>query len=295
GQRERVLRTLFDSRPGVLPAAGGRALRAVDRQPPGPRRPPRGRARRHRAAAPAGRRRPLLRPLPGDAERGRRRPPAAARRALPGARAAADQPHARLLHPVVLETRSAQSAPLPSAARRRPRPGGDPRVRARDRGRHAPLGAAGLGGVRRLPPGSHDAVARRARGGAGAAGRRAPRPRRPRALQAGAGRAAREARSPRPAVTVLDVPKVVQRGWRLFNRGRYLDAQALWEEAWRSAPSDARGFLEALVQLAGGLHLRTRRGAMRGAEHLMSQALATLEDYRPAAHGLDVDALLAEF
>jgi len=96
-------------------------------------------------------------------------------------------------------------------------------------------------------------------------------------------------------VTALDVPKVVQRGVRLFNRGRYLDAQAVWEDAWRSAPSDARGFLEALVQLAGGLHLRTRRGGMRGAEHLMSQALATLEDYRPAAHGLDVDALLAEF
>ena len=96
-------------------------------------------------------------------------------------------------------------------------------------------------------------------------------------------------------MTALDVPKVVQRGVRLFNRGRYLDAQAVWEDAWRSAPSDARGFLEALVQLAGGLHLRTRRGGMRGAEHLMSQALATLEDYRPAAHGLDVDALLAEF
>ncbi len=96
-------------------------------------------------------------------------------------------------------------------------------------------------------------------------------------------------------MTALDVPKVVQRGVRLFNRGRYLDAQALWEDAWRAAPTEARGFLEALVQLAGGLHLRTRRGGMRGAEHLMSQALVTLEDYRPAAHGLDVDALLTEF
>ena len=46
-----------------------------------------------------------------------------------------------------------------------------------------------------------------------------------------------------------DIPQVVRRGTRLFNRGRYLDAQAL----------------------------------------------ATLEDYRPAAHGLDVDALLKEF
>jgi len=96
-------------------------------------------------------------------------------------------------------------------------------------------------------------------------------------------------------VTGGDIPQVVRRGTRLFNRGRYLDAQALWEEVWRTAPTDDRPFLEALVQLAGGLHLRTRRGGMRGAQHLMSQALATLEDYRPAAHGLDVDALLKEF
>ena len=92
-----------------------------------------------------------------------------------------------------------------------------------------------------------------------------------------------------------DIPQVVRRGTRLFNRGRYLDAQALWEEVWRTAPTDDRPFLEALVQLAGGLHLRTRRGGMRGASHLMSQALVTLEDYRPAAHGLDVDTLLNEF
>ena len=96
-------------------------------------------------------------------------------------------------------------------------------------------------------------------------------------------------------MTGSDIPQVVRRGIRFFNRGRYLDAQALWEEAWRTAPTDDRPFLEALVQLAGGLHLRTRRGGMRGASHLMSQALVTLEDYRPAAHGLDVDTLLNEF
>ena len=93
----------------------------------------------------------------------------------------------------------------------------------------------------------------------------------------------------------IDIPQIVRRGIRLFNRGRYLDAQGLWEEAWRTAATEDRPFLEALVQLAGGLHLRTRRGGMRGAEHLMSQALVTLEDYRPAAHGLDVDVLLKEF
>ena len=93
----------------------------------------------------------------------------------------------------------------------------------------------------------------------------------------------------------LDVPAVVSQGARAFNRGRYLEAQEIWEAAWRAADVADRGLLEALVQLAGGLHLRTRRDGMRGAEHMMQQALATLEDYLPGAHGLDVEGLLAEF
>jgi predicted metal-dependent hydrolase len=96
-------------------------------------------------------------------------------------------------------------------------------------------------------------------------------------------------------LTAIDVPAAVRQGARLFNRGRYLDAQVVWEDAWRAAATDDRAFLEALVQLAGGLQLRTRRGGMRGAEHLLSQALVTLEDYRPAAHGLDVETLVSEF
>jgi uncharacterized protein len=92
-----------------------------------------------------------------------------------------------------------------------------------------------------------------------------------------------------------DVDAVVRTGVRLFNRGRYLDAQMAWEEGWRGGAGDDRPFLEALVQLAGALHLRTRRGGTRGAEHLLSQALVTLEDYRPAAHGVDVEALVTEF
>jgi predicted metal-dependent hydrolase len=88
---------------------------------------------------------------------------------------------------------------------------------------------------------------------------------------------------------------VVRRGVRLFNRGRYLSAQQIWEAAWVEATGDDRPFLESLVQLAGGLHLRTRRGGEKGAEHLLQRALATLEDFRPSRAGIDVDALLAEF
>jgi hypothetical protein len=85
------------------------------------------------------------------------------------------------------------------------------------------------------------------------------------------------------------------RGVRLFNLGRYLAAHELWEARWREAADEDRAFLEAMVQLAAGLHLRTRRGGTRGAEHLLSQALATLEDYRPVHHGLDVTRLVDEF
>ena len=86
----------------------------------------------------------------------------------------------------------------------------------------------------------------------------------------------------------------VRRGVRLFNRGRYFSAQQVWEEAWRVAPPDERAFVEGLVQLAAGFHLRTRRGATRGAEHLLAQGLVTLDDFQPARHGLNVEALIAD-
>jgi predicted metal-dependent hydrolase len=88
----------------------------------------------------------------------------------------------------------------------------------------------------------------------------------------------------------------LRRGVRLFNIGRYFSAQQVFEDAWRAAEEPVeRAFLEALVQLAGGLHLRTRRGATRGAVHLVSQALVALEGCRPAHFGVDVDALIEEF
>ena len=85
------------------------------------------------------------------------------------------------------------------------------------------------------------------------------------------------------------------RGIRLFNLGRYMAAHEIWEAAWREVADEDRSFFEALVQLAAGLHLRTKRAGTRGAEHLLSQSLATLEDFRPVRHGLDVERLVGEF
>src|SRR5579885_2530094 len=66
------------------------------------------------------------------------------------------------------------------------------------------------------------------------------------------------------------------------------------EAVWHEATPEDRGFLEGLIQIAGGLHLHTCQSGPRGAVHLLSQALITLEDYRPAAHGIDVEALVAD-
>ena len=97
------------------------------------------------------------------------------------------------------------------------------------------------------------------------------------------------------AADASDVPAAVRRGVRLFNLGRYMSAHQVWEVAWHTAEVEHRAFLEGLVQLATGLHLRTRRGGTRGAAHLLSQAMVSLDDYRPAAHAIDVERLLEEF
>jgi predicted metal-dependent hydrolase len=77
----------------------------------------------------------------------------------------------------------------------------------------------------------------------------------------------------------------VLRGVRLFNRGRYLSAQQVWEGAWRDADAPERPAPRGPRPARRRPPLRTRRGATRGAEHLVAQALATLEDFRPAAAG----------
>jgi len=85
-----------------------------------------------------------------------------------------------------------------------------------------------------------------------------------------------------------------ERGVTLFNRRSYFESHELWEELWRVAPENDKKFLGALIQVAAGLHLRFERGGGRGARNLLVQAMAALEDYRPAHLGVDVDRLYTE-
>jgi len=93
----------------------------------------------------------------------------------------------------------------------------------------------------------------------------------------------------------LDLAAAVADGVRHFNRGRYVEAHEVWEALWQEVEEQDRAFLEGLVQLATGLHLRTRRGATAGAEHLLVRALIAFEDYAPARHGVDVAHLIEAF
>ena len=93
----------------------------------------------------------------------------------------------------------------------------------------------------------------------------------------------------------LPLAAAVRRGVRLFNLGRFMSAHQVWEASWKDASVADRAFLEGLVQLATGMHLRTRRGGTRGAVHLLSQAMVSLDDYRAGAHGVDVERVLEEF
>lgn len=90
------------------------------------------------------------------------------------------------------------------------------------------------------------------------------------------------------------IDEELRKGIELFNRRAYFESHEVWEEIWRSSGEPEKKFLQALIKMAAGLHLRFHRGAGRGARNLLVQALLSLENYRPTCLGVDVDRLCAE-
>lgn len=95
--------------------------------------------------------------------------------------------------------------------------------------------------------------------------------------------------------TTAEIDALIDEGLARFNRGKYLEAHERWEDGWHELPARPKAFVEALIQLATALHLRTQRGATRGVEHLVARALIGLEDFRPAAYGVAVDRVIDEY
>lgn len=79
-----------------------------------------------------------------------------------------------------------------------------------------------------------------------------------------------------------------------FNRGQYFAAAERFEHALGEAGSELREMMGALGRIAAALHLRFERGGRQAAINLISQALLTLEDFRPARAGIDVARLCVE-
>jgi predicted metal-dependent hydrolase len=80
----------------------------------------------------------------------------------------------------------------------------------------------------------------------------------------------------------------------LFNRGDYFAAAEALERSAATAPAELKDLVGALNRIAAAMHLRFERGGRKGALMLLSQAALTLEDFRPARAGIDVDRLCVE-
>jgi len=81
-----------------------------------------------------------------------------------------------------------------------------------------------------------------------------------------------------------------------FNRGAYFEAAEMFEAASRAAGDDAdlKALVVAFNQIAAALHLRFERGGRQASINLMSQAMAGLEDMKPARAGVDLERLCVE-
>ncbi len=79
-----------------------------------------------------------------------------------------------------------------------------------------------------------------------------------------------------------------------FNRGRYFDAAERFERAATIVEPELKELVGALNRLAAALHLRFNRGGRQSSINLLSQAMLTLEDFRPSRGGIDVERLSIE-
>ncbi len=72
--------------------------------------------------------------------------------------------------------------------------------------------------------------------------------------------------------------ETLQLGIRHFNEGKFFDAHEEWERLWLAESGPHKMFLQGLIQLAAAFH-HHGRGNRRGAEALLTAAIAKLEQF----------------
>ncbi len=86
----------------------------------------------------------------------------------------------------------------------------------------------------------------------------------------------------------------LERGFDLFNAGRYWDAHEAWEEVWmpdRKGPDS--GFYKGLIQVAAGCFHYGRHNR-RGAVNKWRSGADYLRPYLPSHHGVALAPLVDE-
>ena len=79
-----------------------------------------------------------------------------------------------------------------------------------------------------------------------------------------------------------------------FNRGEYFDAAELFEKSLAGIDPELKELAGALNRIAAAMHLRFERGGRQATINLLSQALLTLDDMKPARGGIDTARLFDE-
>ena len=79
-------------------------------------------------------------------------------------------------------------------------------------------------------------------------------------------------------------------GIKLFNRQKFFEAHEVLEDVWRESHNPEKKFLQALIQVAVGLHHHSR-GNRVGARSLLARAERNLEPYPEKFGGIELAPL----
>ncbi len=82
-----------------------------------------------------------------------------------------------------------------------------------------------------------------------------------------------------------------ERGVEEFNGQFFFEAHDTWEELWMQATGPHRVFYQGLIQVAVGFY-HLSNGNHKGACSQFGKAIAKLEHYLPAYHGIETEQFL---
>ena len=80
------------------------------------------------------------------------------------------------------------------------------------------------------------------------------------------------------------------RGVDAFNAGRFFAAHEIWEALWLDTVGPEKVLLQGLVQIAAG-YAKVESGLRAGALKLLASGARNIQQFLPAAEGLDLQSL----